>query len=166
MKKVKISLLLISLLVFQGSLLAQSRGNQTIRAKYAHSLGVAAGETTGYGISYRYWPEKFGVQGTFSPYSDEWGSNYSVGVSLLYKIVQTEKVNFFLYQGNHYLYTREKYDNNDYEIVNNHFNNGIGFGVEFIILKRVSLNLMGGYAGFENFRRIGFTGETGLYFMF
>ncbi|MDD2426408.1 MAG: hypothetical protein PHU00_10405 [Bacteroidales bacterium] len=166
MKKAKICFLIIGMLILQGEIIGQTKGNPVLWAKYAHSLGIAAGSTTGYGISYRYWPAKIGVQGTFAPYSDEWGSNYSAGVSLLYKIVQAEKVNFFLYQGNHYLYTKEKYNDNDYEIINNHFNSGIGFGVEFIILKRVSLNLMGGYAGFENFRRIGFTGETGLYFMF
>lgn len=43
---------------------------------------------------------------------------------------------------------------------------GIGIGIEIIILKRISFNLMGGYAGYDSFERIGFTGETGLYFKF
>jgi len=38
--------------------------------------------------------------------------------------------------------------------------------VEFIIAKRIGLNLMGGYAFYDNFSQINFTGETALYFKF
>jgi len=48
----------------------------------------------------------------------------------------------------------------------NSFSTGIGIGIEFIILKRISFNLMGGYAGYHTFEQIGFTAETGLYFKF
>ena len=126
---------------------------------------MGAGFTTGYGLSYRFWPGKLGLQGTFAPYSNQDMSDYSIGVTLLFKLVETEKVNLLLYQGNHYIYRKHKYDNSD-DVNTRHFNNGLGIGIEFIILKRVSFNLMGGYAGYRNFERIAPTGETGLYFRF
>ncbi len=47
-----------------------------------------------------------------------------------------------------------------------YFNNGIGFGIEIIMAKRISLNLMAGYAFYDNFRKLNITGETALYYKF
>jgi hypothetical protein len=150
------------------TLLGQEKADTLSKAKFKNSLGVAAGFTTGYGLSYRYWPKKFGVQITFAPYSNDYESHTSIGVAFLLNLIETDKTNLFLYQGNHLLISKYKgqyWDN--YRTSNDIASyNGIGIGIEFIILKRVSFNLMGGYAGFENFDRIGFTGETGLYFKF
>ena len=52
------------------------------------------------------------------------------------------------------------------EVINHRMNNGIGIGIEFIVFKRISLNIMGGYAFKDNFKNIGLTGEGGLYYMF
>jgi hypothetical protein len=137
--------------------------------KFKHALGFGAGFTTGYGLSYRFMPNKFGVQTNFAPYKDKYRALFSFGITFLYKLIETNNINLFLYQGNHYFYRKEKYiyyDQNDSYQVDKYFNNGLGIGIEFIILKRLSFNLMGGYAGFENFNKISFTGETGLYFRF
>jgi hypothetical protein len=146
------------------------QGNTTLKAQYAaennepliHALGVAAGFTTGYGLSYRFFPNKFGVQTTFAPYSDNNRATYSIGLTLLYKISESENINLLLYQGNQYYYNKNK-DNNT---VSKYFNNGLGIGIEFIIQKRFSCNFMGGYAGYENFNKVNFTAEVALYYKF
>ena len=45
-----------------------------------------------------------------------------------------------------------------------HLSVGIGFGVEFIVAKRIGLNFQAGYGAFENFENINVTVETGLFF--
>jgi len=138
---------------------------------FNHSIGVGAGFTTGYGLSYRFWPKKIGAQATFAPFKDESSFQFNIGVTLLYKLIETEKTNLFLYQGNEWYYKNYEltYYGNTGPVEKreqDYFHNSIGIGIEFIILKRVSFNIMGGYASYENFSRIGFTGETGLYFKF
>jgi hypothetical protein len=156
---------------------AGQKQNDSIKTKpFKHGLGVAAGFSTGYGLSYRLFPNKFGIQLAFAPYMDDYESYYSFGFTFLYKIIETEFTNLFVYQGNHFYYSKYKsfdytymypnYTFNQVEIVNKNWNNGIGLGIEFTILKRVSLNLMGGYAAYKNFKNIGFTGETALFFKF
>ena len=88
----------------------------------------------------------------------------------------------FLYQANHYFY--DSYIGYDYpapdpndpgkepgppaetQVTEQYFNNGIGFGVEVTIVKRLGLNFMAGYGFYENFRRLNITGETALYYKF
>ena len=147
----------------------QEKADTINRTKFKHALGFGAGFTTGYGLSYRFIPDKFGVQANFAPYLDKYRASVSFGITFLYKLIETKNVNLFLYQGNHFYYHKEKYldsyPNDSYQ-VDKYFNDGLGIGIEFIILKRLSFNLMGGYAGLENFNRISFTGETGLYYKF
>jgi hypothetical protein len=161
--KMKTLALVICMLSLQAGLLGQEKGDTLTKAKFNNSLGVAAGFTTGYGLSYRYWPKKLGIQVTFAPYSDKYEAHTSFGVAFLIKLIETNKTNFFLYEGNHLLFNTDKYIERSHNISSY---NGVGIGIEFIILKRISFNLMGGYAGMDNFERIGFTGETGLYFKF
>lgn len=162
MKK-KTLLLLLCLFSLQAALISQGKADTLNKVKFNNNLGVAAGFTTGYGLSYRYWPKQFGIQVTFAPYSNDSESQYSFGVAFLLKVIETNYANFFLYQGDHLLFHTYKYMETTHD-VNSY--NGVGIGIEFIIIKRISFNLMAGYAGMENFKRIGFTGETGLYFKF
>ncbi|MFZ4400236.1 MAG: hypothetical protein ACOYO1_09395 [Bacteroidales bacterium] len=170
-------LILLFLLLFLHKNVSAQKHTDTLEAKsFKHGLGVGAGFTTGYGLSYRFLPEQIGVQICFAPYKSDYTTQYSLGLTFLFKIIETEYTNLFIYQGNHFFYTKEKYDNYIYsypsytitptQFVNKYWNNGMGIGIEFIILKRVSFNLMGGYAGYENFKNVGITGETGLYFRF
>jgi hypothetical protein len=147
---------------------AQENSEVGQRMHYKHGLGVAAGATTGYGLSYRYCPSRFTVQTTFAPYKSQYSSSLSLGFAFLYNLVETERTSFFIYQGNHFLYNHNE---NNYSIPANpstdkHWNNGIGIGIEFISYKRVSINLMAGYASYRGFQEINVTGETGLYYKF
>lgn len=145
---------------------------------YSNGLGMGAGFTTGYGIQYRhFFPNKFGVQGSFAPYKDDNETIISLGLTLMYRLAETERTNFFLYQGTHYYYDKRKefnyyysgysYDYNSFSNkIDNYFNVGAGIGIEISIFKRIGLNLMCGYAGYENFNTISMTGEIGTYFYF
>ena len=134
-----------------------------------HSLGVGAGFTTGIGMSYRYSFNRFKIQATFAPISDNYSVNYHAGLTALYSLIDAKNTIFYLYQGNYFHYEKYKNYNSFYgvkERIRRDWNHGLGIGIEFIILKRIGFNLMGGYALYDSFDRIGITGETGLYYMF
>lgn len=142
---------------------------------YHHAIGAGAGFTTGYGLSYRFKPCKFGAQVNFAPYHDSETDRYSVGLTLLYTLIQGKISHLYLYQGNHYYYNSEMvyvYDPNQPDgqgkerQKQDYFNNGLGFGIEFVMFKRVGFNLMGGYAFYKTFKQVNVTGETALYYKF
>ena len=167
--KIKVFIILMFLSTVQLSSYGQDQVNTNENARFRNALGIGAGFTTGIGVSYRYYFSKFGIQATFGPLQDNDTYRYSAGLTFIYNLIETSKTNFFLYQGNHYFYTREKYHGSYYSFNNQttkYFNNGVGMGLEFIILKRVSFNLMGGYGVYKNFKYFSLTGETGLYFKF
>lgn len=168
MKKYSKFIIPILIFVFSQKIILGQTSEIKYENLFKHSIGVAAGFTTGYGMSYRYWPKKIGVQTTFAVIKDSYNLQLNTGITFLYKLIEVENTNLFLYQGNQYFYEESNYSDgvNEYKSSNGHFNNGIGLGIEFIILKRVSFNIMGGYASYEDFDRIGLTGETALYFKF
>ena len=140
---------------------------------YKHQFGAAAGFSTGYGLSYRYWPGKWGFQGTFAPYYDDSGPMISVGVTALRLIEDNGWSRFFIYLGNH-LHTdaQEIYDYPDpvpeVRQLTTHVI-GVGPGIEFLIKRRIGLNVMFGVALFndtDGFMMTNLTGETGVYFRF
>ena len=56
--------------------------------------------------------------------------------------------------------------NNKIIATDKYMNNGLGFGFEIIIEKNIGLNLMTGYAFYDNFNEINITAETALYYKF
>lgn len=118
-----------------------------------HAIGLSAGYTIGYGLTYRYWPKKFGFQAT----GLSTGRNLLLGGSIFYKLVDDGKTAFFLYQGNQYhVYRRVSYREDEigrrirvtdfpYE-----FYHGIGFGLEFRLWKNLNIAGMVGYGVIEN----------------
>jgi len=168
-----ITLIIISFTFLINTSTAQS-DSTTTTTKYKNAIGVTAGFTIGNGLSYRHSFKKLEIQGSFAPFKDEYSSRYSIGGTFIYKLVEAPKIVFFLYQGNQYIYTEELVysgqSNGDEpvedKIIESYFNNGIGIGIRFIILKRVGLDIMGGYASYNNYSKISFTGEIGLFFMF
>ena len=170
----KKQLILIQVFILCIVLISYSQNNSDSPAKYKHILGAAAGFTTGYGISYRYWPQKYGVQATFAPYIDQSTTQFSAGLVFLYKLKSFKKSNFFLYQGNHLFY--DKYTSFHYltglpdiDQWGRQFH-GLGFGFEILFLQKLSLNLMGGYMTSRYLEDktwlVNMTGEIGLYYQF
>lgn len=161
------------MLLYSIKLIAQTP-EETI-PKFKHSLGAGAGFTTGYGLSYRYLPNKFGAQVNFAPYHDKETDRYSVGLTFIYILIENKISSLYLYQGNHYYYNSELiyiYDplsptsQDRVRESEGYVNNGLGFGIEFTIAKRIGLNLMVGYASYKNFEQLNLTGETALYYKF
>ena len=147
--------------------------NEEIHYKYG--IGGGAGFATGYGLSFRYIPKKFGAQVNFAPFKNKETERYSVGVTLIYMIIESKVSNLFLYQANHYYYNSQMiyaYDvkmPDSQELVKStesYVNNGLGFGIEIVMAKRVGLNLMAGYAFYNNFSQLNVTGEAALYYKF
>ena len=148
-----------------------SKGNRI----YKYGIGGGAGFTTGYGLSFRYMPKKFGAQVNFAPFKNKETERYSVGLTFLYMLIESKVSNLYLYQANHYYYN--SYNNYIYDpnkvgepektrTTEAYFNNGLGFGIEIVIAKRIGLNLMAGYAFYDNFNELNVTGETALYYKF
>ena len=142
-----------------------------------NALGVAVGATSAYGISYRRYIKRFAIQGTFAPFKTETNTQFHAGITFLYNLVENRRSNFFIYQSNYYRYNKEEngrwvsdpsqFDYGYYEdLTEEWWNHGLGVGFEFLIVRVVSLNLMGGYGAYQNFENIGFTGEAGLYYRF
>lgn len=155
-------------------------GQQTDSVKHKHAIGIGAGFTTAYGLSYRYTPSRFGVQVNFAPFKNDYVTSVSTGVTFLYTLIPGNVASLFLYQGNHYYYKRETlyYEDATKNIsapgksnfsetsTDSYVNNGVGFGIELRFAKQVGFNLMAGYASYVNFTQINITGEVGLYFKF
>ena len=150
---------------------------------YKYAIGIGAGFSTGYGLSFRYTPSKFGLQANFAPYYSETVKTYSGGITFLYTLIEARTTNLFIYQGNHYYSNStveyrdtvsQIYYSSDPDLPNvvkektteSYFNNGIGFGIEIIIAKRIGFNLMAGYGFYVNFTQVNVTGEAGLYYKF
>ena len=147
-----------------------------------HSIGIGAGFTTGFGLSYRYMPKKYGVQINLAPFYTDYmkNSTVSIGVTLLDKIVEGSSCNLYTYFANHYLIRRgtgnDNIITNEYGAFNNStnsvsnnndkWNTGLGLGFEFNTNKRVVLNIMGGIAQYNTFESLLPTVETALYYRF
>jgi len=154
------------------SLLSTSRA-QFETDSFDYEIGAAAGFSTGYGLSFRYWPEKWGLQATFGPYYDSNGPMISLGVAGMRLIEDNGWSRFFIYLGNHlhlnrteeYDYTSETYQTNPV----NTYIIGAGPGFEFLIRRRLGINLMFGvaaYIGNDDWFMMHLTGETGLFYRF
>jgi hypothetical protein len=175
-KKLIYTLSLVSLLLLSSiKLIGQDLDKPEPETKLKHAIGGGAGFTTGYGLSYRFMPGKFGGQLNFAPFQDKETSNYSAGLTLIYMLIESKISNLFLYQGNHFYYRsylnyiynpNSPYQSTKVITTEQYFNNGLGFGIELIIAKRIGLNLMGGYAFYNDFEKLNLTGEIGLYYKF
>jgi len=161
-------LILVSISLISLSGFAQ----KTEPIKHKHALGAGAGFTTGYGLSYRYTPNNFGVQVNFAPYKSESITRFSTGLTFLYNLLETEATSLYLYQANHYYSNSNTAAYNPISGLNDKkeeeafFNNGLGFGFEVIIVKNIGFNLMTGYALYQNAKNYNVTGEAAIYFKF
>ncbi len=149
-----------------------------------HNIGAGAGFVTGYGLSYRQWFNRNGVQITFAPYYNQNSTStdfsLSLGATGLYIIKEAKYVNLLAYYGPHFWYSYQRNSwNSSYDPVTGRYSNsytnydkmlfvGGGPGFDFHFWK-LSFNLMFGFTfrtDFKNNSGINFTGETALYYSF
>lgn len=156
---------------------AQPESELANQEEFKFNLGFGAGFTTGYGLSFRYMPKRFGAQLNVGPYFDEDTERYSLGLTFLYNLIESRRTNLYLYQGNHYLYNtyldyiynpKQPHNQPPVEVKRQeiYINSGVGMGAEIILAERLSLNFMAGYAFYRNFRSLNLTGETAFFFKF
>ncbi len=146
--KVLIITLLLSAIMFASA--------QEFPESKKHQVGIHAGFTSGIGISYRYWPDKLGMQITFIPIKSDEKTFVSLGVTGLLTLKEKKYFKPFLYLGNHYVYTREDQEYN------------IGIGPGFSVGSIVRFNFMMGYGFYdvlETFNTFP-TMEIGVYYKF
>lgn len=143
----------------------------------SHQAGIHGGLTTGVGFSYRYWPNRLGLQLTLLPIKvdEEWKDILgvqefarsfspigdtekfiSIGVSGLYTLKKLQSYRLISYFGNHVLINRNSET----------YNLGGGVGISFY--KKVSFSLMLGYGAFDVLGQFNLypTAELGLYLCF
>lgn len=168
---IKITVVIIIIFILASKVQAQTED----LVKLKHAIGAGAGFTTGYGLSYRYTPNRFGAQINFAPYVNKETKRYSIGLTFLCTLIENKIANLYIYQGNHYYYNSElvtfieplpPYAEYGVRETEGFFNNGVGFGLEFLIEKKISFNLMGGYAAYDNFQQLNVTGEAAVYYKF
>ena len=140
----------------------------------SHWLGLNAGGSTGYGFSYRYNYKKAGIQLTGIPILGEDRFWSSIGLQLSRRITSTtynnDPVNFNFYAGTQYLYEAREYDNwldgnfiGRTTSVTSEAKAAIGFGLEYITIKRLSLSLYTGYGlNLEKKPTTFFSAEVGI----
>lgn len=134
---------------------------------FKHNLGVGFGPSTGYGLSYRYFPAKLGVQGNLGLYSDQDHRFVNIGATFLYSIHTTSFSNFYVYQANSY--NQQKYPSYDtplFGMIPNTTNIGLGLGIELVVFDNFSLNLMYGYGVQGKFKTILPNPECAFYYKF
>jgi hypothetical protein len=139
--------------------------------KFANSIGIGAGTTTGYGFSYRYFGRKNGVQINFFPLIDNANktATISAGLTLLHKLFVAKKTNLYLYLANSYLYNKSSSYYYNYNYINSYtekWNTGLGVGFEWDTEKSLVLNIMAGYAQYNSFQTLTLAGEAAIYYRF
>jgi CTP:phosphocholine cytidylyltransferase-like protein len=175
-KIITFSIILLSIIVTS----AQEKQIKTHEKKYSKAIGIGAGFTTGVGLSFRYFPKKYGVQLTAAPYYRDYGKEafISGGVTLLLSLAENKTNNIYAYFGNHYFYSKLNRYNSTYDpilgyytstsksVTENFINSGIGIGMEIHAQKRITLNAMIGYAQYNSFQTLFFTCEATLFYRF
>jgi hypothetical protein len=123
---------------------------------YKNYFGFSAGYTTGLGLTYAYWPGKFGAQISFLPISTDNLDLISVAITPFYTLSKSKFIKSYLFMGNHLVTNKTDTEYN------------IGFGPGIELGTRVVYTLRGGIGLFDvtdTFSMLP-TIEMGLYFKF
>lgn len=164
-------LVIAAILLFGFGLSAQD--SMDSHKEFKHYIGLAAGATSGYGLSYQYSPNKAGVQFVFGGIKASDYSNLSAGVILKYDLIESNKASLFLFQSNSLFYSSYIYEDWDWDTGNSLgrtterdyiINNGVGVGTDVSLGKRISLNVMGGVGSYNLFEIVTITGEIGVFY--
>lgn len=175
MKYLAISILL--LLPLCGWAQNEERNDDDNSNPFTNEVGFNAGGTTGVGLSYRHWFNRFGLQVTGMPLKIDNDIFISAGLTGLYSLRNTKYTRVYAYWGNQVFYLKESYYNyiGDQPILNYRtdafYCSGIGIG--FSLGRVVAFNISVGYAayqligaGYHNGLSLLPTGEIGLFWRF
>ena len=159
--------IIIIFLLFTLTIYGQDSTKSKIPLK--HFIGVGAGFTTGYGLSYRLINNKYGVQFNFGPMSSQnQYTSISSGVTLLYKLAELDVTNIYMYWGNHLYYRKDVYfhlsSHIKYYEKSTKWNTGLGIDLELNKEKRLVFNIMFGLGGYDSFITKTLTGEIGMHY--
>lgn len=173
----------LSLLSFSQEEVDDDAWDLSAGQKYKNYIGFGAGFTTGFGLTYKYMPKNYGIMLTVSPYYSEKEERALVsgGITLEKAIARYHACLLFVYLSNSIMYEKYRdynefyvydpflpvYEPSSYDIVKyTSWNSGIGLGFEVHSAKRVVVNLMLGYAQYDNFKTIAPTAEIFLFYRF
>jgi hypothetical protein len=106
-KRMKLAIAIIVLLTCNNPINAQTDKFPIEENSFKHGIGAGAGYVTGYGLSYRYTPNKLGFQVNFAPYHSQELDRYSLGLTFIYSLIKNRVSSLFIYQGNHYYFNSE-----------------------------------------------------------
>lgn len=169
------SLAIAALMLLSLSGWAQDNDNESSTNPFVNELGFNAGFTTGLGLSYRHWFDKFGLQLTSVPFKYYDYALISVGVTPMYSMYNSRYIRIYTYWGNHVCYRSWPYTEYLYNeptksyITSTEYNVGLGFGFSFG--RVVAFNISLGYGaydvlgGFDNLSLLP-TCEMGLFWRF
>lgn len=179
MKKTIILLFLASIFLIEAKAQEEQLKTDAKLPEFKQEIGFAAGFSTGYGLSYRLWPRRLGVQLTAFPMMSNKESYISVGLTGLYQLDASKRYRFFAFLGNHINF--QNYDETNYDYSYGFSTNtttrvnktlyivGFGPGIEFTPGGRIGINIMTGfqfqYADKNDWGSYP-TIETGIYFRF
>jgi hypothetical protein len=148
------------------TLVSAQEGENNEVINRSNELGMHAGFTTGLGLSFRHWSDRYGVQISAIPIKANDFQFISGGLTGMYSISNQKYHRFFLYLGNHILLMDRidyLYDEVENDVIYN-----VGFGAGFEVGRKVRFNIMAGYGGYDLLNAPNYsllpTIETGLYF--
>jgi hypothetical protein len=154
-------LVTVLILCFATAINAQTNSDavdvKTSEGKVHHALGIAAGTSTGYGISYRFFYSRFSVLTVAAPFYGDAFDLSSYGLSFIYQATNYPQTNLLVYQGNRFLTDQFGVES---------ITNGAGIGLEYNGDDNIVLNFMFGFAGYDSFRSIYPSVEAGVFFKF
>ena len=119
---------------------SQENNSENIRLFNPNFIGLSSGFTTGTGFTYRYFPDKSGMQVTFLSIICKSFTKASLGITYLKEIKEYDQARLLVYVSNH--------ANNFSE--DDHLKNNIGFGFGTDrITDDLIINFMVGYAIYD-----------------
>lgn len=132
---------------------------------YGHYFGFAGGTSTGNGLSYRSWPDTFGLQVTVLPVVTNTAQYGSVGITGLWTLSDLQWTKFFTYLGA----STEAGRSDGVRGWDGRAALAAGIGFEFLWFDHIAFDLMAGYGLQANYPKTTtfgttFSVESGLFY--
>jgi len=168
----KILVIFINLIILVNFNFAQEKLPKTKRSECKNHFGITGGYSTGYGISYLYQENKFGLQATFSPYYNDNRKFTNFALTGLYLLQKGQNINLMMYLSNDWtsIIRKNSYDSSVWESMKS--KTGIGLAYQMYMSPKYKICFYTGYSVLyfkdEYDKYVGFAPDGGvsLYFMF